>query len=80
MAVVLSRKRPRDIKVQLHPLIAPLAAITGIRLETAELLASKFESASNLIAASEEEVADITLKSGRRIGNVAAKRVKLCFC
>ena len=73
-------KRPRDIKAKLHPLIAPLAAITGISLETAELLASKFESASNLVAASEEEVADITLKSGRRVGNVVAKRVKLCFC
>ena len=73
-------KRPRDIRATLPPLLAPLAAITGVSLETAELLASKFESASNLVAASEEEVADITLKSGRRVGNVVAKRVKRCFC
>ena len=30
--------------------------------------------------ASEEEMADITLKSGRRVGNVVARRVKRCFC
>ena len=73
-------KRPRDIKATLPPLVAPLAAITGVSLETAELLASKFESASNLVAATEDEVADTTLKSGRRVGHVVAKRVKLCFC
>ena len=64
----------------LPPLVAPLAAITGVSLETAELLASKFETASRLVEASEAEIADTTLKSGRRVGNVVAKRVKLCFC
>ena len=54
--------------------------ITGVSLETAELLASKYASASELIAASVDEVADTTLKSGRRVGHVVAKRVKLCFC
>ena len=73
-------KRPRDIKATLPPLVAPLAAITGVSLETAELLASKYESASKIVAATEDEVADTTLKSGRRVGNVVAKRVKLCFC
>jgi ERCC4-type nuclease len=73
-------KRPRDIRATLPPLLAPLAAITGVSLETAELLASKFESASKIVAATEDEVADITLKSGRRVGNVVAKRVKRCFC
>ena len=73
-------KRPRDIKAGLPPLVAPLAAITGVSLETAELLASKYESASKLVAASEEEVADTKLKSGRRVGNVVANRVKRCFC
>ena len=73
-------KRPRDIKATLPPLVAPLAAITGVSLETAELLASKYESASKIVAASEQELADTTLKSGRRVGNVVAKRVKRCFC
>ena len=74
-------KRPRDIKAKLHPLLAPLAAITGVSLETEELLAYKYESASELVAAREEEVADTTLKSGgRRVGNMVARRVKLCFC
>lgn len=73
-------KRPRDIRATLPPLVAPLAAITGVSLETAELLASKFESASKIVAATEDEVADITLKSGRRVGNVVARRVKRCFC
>ena len=73
-------KRPRDVRATLPPLLAPLAAITGVSLETAELLASKFESASKIVAATEDEVADTTLKSGRRVGNVVAKRVKRCFC
>ena len=73
-------KRPRDIRATLPPLVAPLAAITGVSLETAELLASKYASASELIAARVDEVADTTLKSGRRVGHVVAKRVKLCFC
>jgi ERCC4-type nuclease len=73
-------KRPRDIRASLPPLVAPLASITGVSLETAELLASKFVTASRLVAASEQELADVTLKSGRRVGNVVAKRVKACFC
>ena len=73
-------KRPRDVRATLPPLVAPLAAITGVSLETAELLAAKFEKASNLVAASENAIADVKLKSGRRIGNAVAKRVKLCFC
>lgn len=73
-------KRPRDIRASLPPLVAPLSAITGVSLETAELLAATFETASKLVAASEHAIADIKLKSGRRIGNMAAKRVKLCFC
>ena len=73
-------KRPRDIRATLPPLVAPLAAITGVSPETAELLASKYESASKIVAATEDEVADTTLKSGRRVGNVVAKRVKRCFC
>lgn len=73
-------KRPRDVRATLPPLVAPLAAITGVSLETAELLAATFEKASNLVAASENAIADVKLKSGRRIGNVVAKRVKLCFC
>ena len=73
-------KRPRDIKATLPPLVAPLAAITGVSPETAELLASKYESASKLVEATEQELADVTLKSGRRVGNVVAKRVKRCFC
>ena len=73
-------KRPRDVRATLPPLVAPLAAITGVSLETAELLAGIFPSASNLVAASESVIADIKLKSGRRIGNAVAKRVKLCFC
>jgi hypothetical protein len=73
-------KRPRDIRATLPPLVAPLAAITGVSLETAELLAATFETASKLVAASENEIADIKLKSGRRVGNAVAKRVKLCFC
>ena len=73
-------KRPRDIRATLPPLVAPLAAITGVSLETAELLAAKFETASRLVEASEADIADTTLKSGRRVGNVVAKRVKLCFC
>ena len=73
-------KRPRDIRATLPPLVAPLAAITGVSLETAELLTSKFDTASKLVAASEAEIADTTLKSGRRVGNVVARRVKLCFC
>jgi hypothetical protein len=73
-------KRPRDIRASLPPLVAPLSAITGVSLETAELLAATFETASKLVAASESAIADIKLKSGRRIGNMAAKRVKLCFC
>ena len=73
-------KRPRDIRATLPPLVAPLAAITGVSLETAELLASKFETASKVVATSENEIADIKLKSGRRVGNAVAKRVKLCFC
>jgi hypothetical protein len=73
-------KRPRDVRATLPPLLAPLAAITGVSLETEELLASKYESASKLVAAREEEVADTTLKSGRRVGNVVARRVKRCFC
>ena len=36
--------------------------------------------ASNLVAASENDIADTKLKSGRRIGNAVAKRVKACFC
>ena len=63
-----------------HPCSPPLAAITGVSLETAELLASQYESASKIVAATEDEVADTTLKSGRRVGNVVAKRVKRCFC
>jgi hypothetical protein len=39
-----------------------------------------FPSASNLVAASENVIADIKLKSGRRIGNAVARRVKACFC
>lgn len=73
-------KRPRDVRATLPPLLAPLAAITGVSPETAELLASKYESASKLVAATEQELADVTLKSGRRVGNVVAKRVKRCFC
>ena len=73
-------KRPRDIRATLPPLVAPLAAITGVSLETAELLAATFETASKLVATSENEIADIKLKSGRRVGNAVAKRVKLCFC
>jgi ERCC4-type nuclease len=73
-------KRPRDVRATLPPLVAPLAAITGVSLETAELLASKFETASKVVAASENEIADIKLKSGRRIGNAVAKRIKACFC
>jgi ERCC4-type nuclease len=73
-------KRPRDIRATLPPLVAPLAAITGVSLETAELLASKYASASTLIATSVDELADTTLKSGRRVGHVVAKRVKSCFC
>lgn len=72
-------KRPRDIRSKLPPLVAPLASITGVSLEAAEILAAKFATGARLVAASEEEVADTTLKSGRRIGNVVAKRVKLCF-
>lgn len=72
-------KRPRDVRATLPPLVAPLAAITGVSLETAELLAAKFEKASNLIEASENDIADVNLKSGRRVGNAVAKRVKLCF-
>ena len=63
-----------------HPCSPPLAAITGVSPETAELLASKYESASKLVAATEQELADVTLKSGRRVGNVVARRVKQCFC
>eukprot|EP00966_Prymnesium_polylepis_P179994 4167252-Prymnesium_polylepis.1 len=33
-------KRPRDIRVTLPPLVAPLAAITGVSLATAELIAT----------------------------------------
>jgi hypothetical protein len=73
-------KRPRDIRATLPPLVAPLAAITGVSLETAELLAATFETASKLVATSENEIADIKLKSGRRVGNAVAKRVKACFC
>ena len=73
-------KRPRDIRATLPPLVAPLAAITGVSLETAELLAAAFETASKLVATSENEIADIKLKSGRRVGNAVAKRVKACFC
>ena len=39
-----------------------------------------FPIASNLVAASESVIADIKLKSGRRIGNAVARRVKACFC
>ena len=60
-------KRPRDIRATLPPLVAPLAAITGVSLETAELLASKFETASRLVEASEADIVDTTLKSGRRV-------------
>ena len=63
-------KRPRDVRATLPPLVAPLAAITGVSLETAELLAGIFPSASNLVAASESVIADIKLKSGRRIGRM----------
>ena len=42
--------------------------------------AGSFPTASNLVAASESAIADIKLKSGRRIGNAVAKRVKACFC
>ena len=56
-----------------------MASITGVSLEAAEILAAKFATGARLVAASEEEVADTTLKSGRRIGNVVAKRMKLCF-
>ena len=73
-------KRPRDVRAKLPPLVAPLVAITGVSLETAELLAVKFEKASNLVAASENDIADVKLKSGRRVGNAVAKRVKWCFC
>jgi ERCC4-type nuclease len=73
-------KRPRDVRATLPPLVAPLAAITGVSLETAELLATTFEVASKLVEASENAIADVKLKSGRRIGNTVAKRVKLCFC
>ena len=72
-------KRPRDIRVTLPPLVAPLAAITGISLATAELLATTFSTASKLVAASEREIADTKLKSGRRVGDVVARRVKECF-
>jgi hypothetical protein len=68
------------VRATLPPLVAPLAAITGVSLETAELLAATFETASKLVATSENEIADIKLKSGRRVGNAVAKRVKLCFC
>ena len=80
MAAGVLGKRPRDVRATLPPLVAPLAAITGVSLETAELLASKFETASKVVAASENEIADTKLKSGRRIGNAVAKRVKACFC
>ena len=72
-------KRPRDIRVTLPPLVAPLAAITGVSLATAELLATTFVTASKLVAASVGEIADTRLKSGRRVGEVVAKRVKECF-
>jgi len=72
-------KRPRDIRVSLPPLVAPLAAITGVSLATAELLATTFVTASKLVAASEKEIADTRLKSGRRVGEAVAKRVKECF-
>ena len=49
-------------------------------LETAELLAAKFEKASNLVEASENAIADVKLKSGRRVGKAVAKRMKSCFC
>ena len=35
--------------------------------------------ASKLVAAIENEISDTKLKSGRRIGNAVAKRVKACF-
>ena len=78
-------KRPRDVKATMPPLITPLASITGISLKTAELLASKFETASKLVAATENDIADIKLigrpggPPGRRIGHAVAKRVKACF-
>ena len=72
-------KRPRDIRGTLPPLVAPLAAITGVSLATAELLAATFATASKLVAASEREIADTKMKSGRRVGGVVAKRVKECF-
>ena len=72
-------KRPRDICVTLPPLVAPLAAITGVSLATAELIATTFVTASKLVAATEKEIADAKLKSGRRVGEVVARRVKECF-
>ena len=72
-------KRPRDIRATLPPLVAPLAAITGVSLPTAELLATMFETASKLMAAAEKEIADTKMKSGRHVGGVVAKRVKECF-
>lgn len=72
-------KRPRDIRGTLPPLVAPLASITGVSLATAELLAATFATASKLVGATEKEIADTQLKSGRRVGEVVAKRVKLCF-
>ena len=72
-------KRPRDIRGTLPPLVAPLAAITGVSLATAELLATTFETAAKLVAATEKEIAETKMKSGRRVGDVVAKRVKECF-
>ena len=48
----------------------PLAAITGVSLPTAELLATTFVTAAKFVAATEKEIAETRLKSGRRVGDV----------
>ena len=61
------------------PLVAPLASLNGVSAAAAQRIAAAFPTGRALVGASEDEIADVRLESGRRAGKAVAARVKAVF-
>ena len=68
-------KRKRDWATD-HAMEAALLSIPGMGTSHAEALSTNYERLANLLEADEQEIADVKVSNGRRVGNALAKKVK----
>ena len=71
-------KRPRQVANE-NPTATLLRAVPGVSAQAAMCLVKSYASPSNLVAASEKELASLKLDSGRSLGPALGKKLKLFF-